>query len=84
MAAELEHREVTLHGHRIAYVQAGSGPVILLIHGITSSSENWRLVLPSLASRFTVIAPISSVTANRTSQGATIRWAPTRAACAIC
>jgi pimeloyl-ACP methyl ester carboxylesterase len=57
MAAELEHREVTLHGHRIAYVQAGSGPVVLLIHGITSSSENWRRVLPSLARRFTVIAP---------------------------
>jgi pimeloyl-ACP methyl ester carboxylesterase len=30
---------------------------MLLIHGITSSSENWRRVLPSLAGSFTVIAP---------------------------
>ena len=57
MAEQLERRQLTLHGHRIAYVQAGSGPVILLIHGITSSSENWRRVLPSLARCFTVIAP---------------------------
>ncbi len=55
--AEHETQTVTLHGHRIAYVQAGSGPVILLIHGITSNSANWRRVIPSLARRFTVIAP---------------------------
>ena len=32
--------EVTLHGHRISYREAGEDrePVILLIHGITSSS----------------------------------------------
>jgi pimeloyl-ACP methyl ester carboxylesterase len=36
---------------------AGSGPVIFLIHGITSNSETWGRVLPTLARRFTVIAP---------------------------
>jgi pimeloyl-ACP methyl ester carboxylesterase len=54
---EPELRTLMLHGRRIAYVQAGSGPVVLLIHGITSDSSNWRLVIPSLARRFTVIAP---------------------------
>jgi pimeloyl-ACP methyl ester carboxylesterase len=53
----LELRELTLHGHRIAYRAAGSGPVIVLIHGITSDSRTWRRVMPYLARRFTVIAP---------------------------
>jgi pimeloyl-ACP methyl ester carboxylesterase len=53
----LELRELALHGHRIAYRQAGSGPVIVLIHGITSDSRTWRRVMPYLAQRFTVIAP---------------------------
>jgi pimeloyl-ACP methyl ester carboxylesterase len=46
-----------LHGHRVAYRQAGSGPVVVLIHGITSNSRTWSRVMPSLARRFTVIAP---------------------------
>ena len=53
----LELHEIVLHGHRIAYRHAGSGPVLVLIHGITSDSATWRRVMPYLASRFTVIAP---------------------------
>jgi pimeloyl-ACP methyl ester carboxylesterase len=53
----LELRELVLHGHRVAYRQAGSGPVVVLIHGITSDSRTWRRVMPYLARRFTVIAP---------------------------
>jgi pimeloyl-ACP methyl ester carboxylesterase len=56
-AEELEIQYLTLHGHRVAYRQAGSGPVIVLVHGITSSSETWLRVMPYLARRFTVIAP---------------------------
>jgi pimeloyl-ACP methyl ester carboxylesterase len=52
-----ELRELTLHGHRMAYRMAGSGPVVMLLHGITSSSATWERVLPYLARRFTVIAP---------------------------
>jgi pimeloyl-ACP methyl ester carboxylesterase len=50
-------RRVAIHGHEIAYRQAGSGPVLVLVHGITSSSETWQRVMPVLADRFTVIAP---------------------------
>lgn len=46
-----------MHGHRVAYRQAGSGPAVVLIHGITASSNTWSRVMPSLARRFTVIAP---------------------------
>jgi pimeloyl-ACP methyl ester carboxylesterase len=48
---------MTLHGHSVAYRQAGSGPVLVLVHGITSSSATWNRVIPGLASHFTVIAP---------------------------
>ena len=46
-----------LHGHRVAYRSAGSGPAIVLVHGITSTSATWERVMPYLATRFTVIAP---------------------------
>jgi pimeloyl-ACP methyl ester carboxylesterase len=49
--------EVVLHGHRVFYRSAGSGPVLVLVHGITSTSETWSNVLPFLAERFTVVAP---------------------------
>jgi pimeloyl-ACP methyl ester carboxylesterase len=44
-------RSVTLHGNRYAYRQAGAGagPVVVLIHGITSDSTTWAEVMPGLA-----------------------------------
>ncbi|MGA7704382.1 MAG: alpha/beta hydrolase [Solirubrobacteraceae bacterium] len=50
-------RSVTLHGNRYTYRQAGAGPVVVLIHGITSDSTTWARVMPGLAKHFTVIAP---------------------------
>jgi pimeloyl-ACP methyl ester carboxylesterase len=50
-------KRMTLHGHSVAYRQAGSGPVLVLVHGITSSSATWKLVMGGLARHFTVIAP---------------------------
>jgi pimeloyl-ACP methyl ester carboxylesterase len=49
--------EIVLHGHRVFYRSAGSGPVVVLVHGITSTSATWANVLPYLAERFTIIAP---------------------------
>jgi pimeloyl-ACP methyl ester carboxylesterase len=57
MAAADELHEIDLHGHRVFYRSAGSGPVVVLVHGITSTSATWANVLPYLAERFTVIAP---------------------------
>jgi pimeloyl-ACP methyl ester carboxylesterase len=50
-------QEVELHGHRVGYQAAGTGPPLVLLHGITSTSEAWRDVMPRLAERYTVIAP---------------------------
>jgi pimeloyl-ACP methyl ester carboxylesterase len=49
--------EITLHGHRVSYRRDGWGPPILLIHGVTGSSETWDDVIPFLSDRYTVIAP---------------------------
>jgi pimeloyl-ACP methyl ester carboxylesterase len=49
--------EVRLHGHRVSYRTAGSGPVVLLIHGIAGTSEQWADVAPILAEGYTVVAP---------------------------
>ena len=54
-AADL--REASLHGHPIFYRCAGTGPVVVLVHGITSTSETWAKVFPYLAEHCTVIAP---------------------------
>ncbi len=48
---------IRLHGHEVAYRREGSGPVILLIHGITSGSATWERALRRLARGHTVIAP---------------------------
>jgi len=53
----MEPLEVTLHGHRLSYRSGGSGPVLVLIHGITGSAATWDDVLPWLAERHTVVAP---------------------------
>jgi pimeloyl-ACP methyl ester carboxylesterase len=49
--------EVVLHGHRVSFRRAGTGPALVLIHGITGSSRTWEDVMPLLAQRHTVIAP---------------------------
>ncbi len=50
-------RYSTIHGYRRAYVRAGRGPALLLIHGIGDSSDTWRPVVEQLAEHYTVIAP---------------------------
>ena len=57
MTDETAPRELVLHGHRMSYRTAGQGPLIVLIHGITSTSDTWRELLPLLAERHTVVAP---------------------------
>ena len=48
---------VSIHGHHMAYRVEGTGPALLLLHGISGSSRTWRDVFPRLTDRFTVIAP---------------------------
>jgi pimeloyl-ACP methyl ester carboxylesterase len=54
---ETREHELTLHGHRVRYLSAGSGPAVVLIHGITSSADTWAAAMSGLAHDHTVIAP---------------------------
>lgn len=44
-------------GVRMRYLRAGSGPVIILLHGLLGYSFSWRFTIPALVESFTVIAP---------------------------
>jgi len=50
-------QHLSIHGHRVAVRIAGEGPVLLLVHGMAGSSATWEHVLPTLAQRFSVVAP---------------------------
>jgi pimeloyl-ACP methyl ester carboxylesterase len=52
-----EAHEVDLHGHRAVYRVAGSGPTVVLIHGMINSSRHWEAVAKKLAGSHRVIAP---------------------------
>ena len=52
-----EVQYLTLHGHRRAFVKAGQGPVLLLLHGLGCDHTTWEPVIDALAKRYTVIAP---------------------------
>jgi pimeloyl-ACP methyl ester carboxylesterase len=55
--AEFEEWEIVLHGRRAVYRVAGSGPPVVLIHGMLNSSSHWQGVASRLAADHTVIAP---------------------------
>jgi pimeloyl-ACP methyl ester carboxylesterase len=56
-AVDTTTRFATIHGHRRAYRICGSGPPLLLLHGIGDSSASWVPLMRPLADEFTVIAP---------------------------
>lgn len=53
-----EHRVRTVNGVRLHCVEAGSGPVVVLLHGFPEFWYSWRHQIPALArARFRAIAP---------------------------
>ncbi|MGA8745229.1 MAG: alpha/beta fold hydrolase [Solirubrobacterales bacterium] len=57
IADEVQIKEATLHGRSVSYAEVGSGPVLLLIHGMAGTFDNWDAVIEPLARAHTVIAP---------------------------
>ena len=49
--------QAELHGHEVIYRTVGTGPPVVLIHGMVNSSRHWKRVALELADRYTVIAP---------------------------
>ena len=48
---------IQLHGHEVIYRTAGSGPPLVIVHGMVNSSKHWREVALRLAETHTVIVP---------------------------
>lgn len=51
-----ETKIANANGTQLHYVRGGSGPAIVLLHGFPEDWYEFRLVMPRLAKRFTVIA----------------------------
>ncbi len=48
---------MNLDGARMRYLRAGSGPALILLHGLMGYSFSWRYTLPALAPYATLYAP---------------------------
>jgi pimeloyl-ACP methyl ester carboxylesterase len=46
-----------MDGARMRYLRAGSGPALILLHGLLGYSFSWRYTMPALARYATVYAP---------------------------
>jgi len=53
----VETRTAQVHGRSVSYAEGGSGQLLLLIHGMAGTAENWQSVIEPLALRNTVLAP---------------------------
>lgn len=53
----MQLNEISLHGHRVCFRQDGEGDPVVLIHGITGSSDQWLPAFDLLSEHFNVVAP---------------------------
>src|SRR5208337_2282433 len=53
---QIEERWLELADGRMRYLKAGSGPALILIHGLMGYSFSWRFTIPALAPHATVYA----------------------------
>ncbi|MGY1828516.1 MULTISPECIES: alpha/beta fold hydrolase [unclassified Blastococcus] len=57
MAPRLVRQSRIVHGHKRAFLLAGEGPPLLLLHGMGNNCQTWAGVIDRLARSHTVIAP---------------------------
>ena len=55
--AQTSPKQVDVFGQKIQYVEAGSGPNVILLHGLGGDSSNWTPTTPALASKYHVWVP---------------------------
>ncbi len=53
----MEHHYASVNGIRLHYLRAGSGPLMLFLHGFPQSSFSWEEQMAVFASDHTVVAP---------------------------
>ncbi|HSE17225.1 MAG TPA: alpha/beta hydrolase [Pyrinomonadaceae bacterium] len=50
-------KEVLVFGQKINYVEAGSGPTVILLHGLGGSTQVWQFNIGALAEKYHVVVP---------------------------
>ncbi|HSL53218.1 MAG TPA: alpha/beta hydrolase [Pyrinomonadaceae bacterium] len=50
-------KEVLVFGQKIHYVEAGSGPTVILLHGLGGSTQVWQFNIAALAEKYHVVVP---------------------------
>ena len=57
-AEQISSRVAKIDNVQLHYLSAGHGPAtVILLHGFAETSRMWRPIIPTLAEKFTVIAP---------------------------
>jgi len=54
---ETVDKYATVFGAKIHYLEAGSGPVVILLHGLGGNTTNWGPTIAPLAQKYRVIVP---------------------------
>jgi pimeloyl-ACP methyl ester carboxylesterase len=53
-----EKHRIMLHGEEMRYLDRGSGPTVVLVHGLMSSADTWRMQVAEIAGAgYRVVAP---------------------------
>ena len=55
--AAISDKYATVFGAKIHYLEAGSGPVVILLHGLGGNTTNWTPTIAPLAQKYRVIVP---------------------------
>lgn len=55
--AGLEERSADVKGVRMRYFLGGSGPPLILVHGLGGAASNWTELAPALAERYRLLVP---------------------------
>ncbi len=50
-------KDVQVFGQKIHYLEAGSGPTVILLHGLGGDASNWAATVPALSKSFHVFVP---------------------------
>jgi pimeloyl-ACP methyl ester carboxylesterase len=54
---EVAQRDATVYGAKLHYLESGTGPTVVLVHGLGDDASIWRATLPALAATHRVIVP---------------------------
>ncbi|MBZ5595591.1 MAG: alpha/beta fold hydrolase [Acidobacteriia bacterium] len=56
-AQPVSDHQVQVFGQKIHYLEAGSGPAVILLHGLGGDATNWVQTVPALAPHYHVFVP---------------------------